>query len=226
MKKRLSFAATCIYCDQRPSDAADHVPPKLLFPRPRPHNLITVPCCSACNQGFQQDDEYFQAMMLLRSDIAEQPEAKALMEGFYRSWERPRGTRFARSVANTFQIAEWHTPAGLFVGRSPAFEVDNKRMRRIYARITRGLFFHEQGVRVPDDYRVEVTLWVEEKPKVMETIPRMLGGREPKKIGGIFVYKWARAVENPLTSIWLMQFYRRALALAHVFPERMADGSI
>src|SRR2546426_12101235 len=47
----------CIYCRTAKADTRDPVPPDLLFPSPKPSNLITVPACKPCNQGFQKDDE-------------------------------------------------------------------------------------------------------------------------------------------------------------------------
>lgn len=38
----------------------DHIPPKGLFPRPRPSNLHTLPCCEGCNNRASGDDEYFR----------------------------------------------------------------------------------------------------------------------------------------------------------------------
>lgn len=53
----------CYLCDIFAHDTPegkltrDHIPPKGLFPNPRPPNLITVPCCYACNQAFHTQDE-------------------------------------------------------------------------------------------------------------------------------------------------------------------------
>lgn len=35
---------------------ADHIIPKVLFPEPRPSNLITVRACAPCNNGMSKDD--------------------------------------------------------------------------------------------------------------------------------------------------------------------------
>lgn len=35
----------------------DHVPPASIFPSEKPRNLITVPCCTPCNQDFKQLDQ-------------------------------------------------------------------------------------------------------------------------------------------------------------------------
>ena len=54
----------CIYCQKNEATTVDHVPPKAMFPKPRPANLITVPCCDPCNKSFKNDDEYFLIMSL------------------------------------------------------------------------------------------------------------------------------------------------------------------
>src|SRR5437016_4846066 len=52
--------AICYLCRKRPGTTRDHVPPKNLFPRPRPSSLVTVPCCEKCNNRFSKHDEYFR----------------------------------------------------------------------------------------------------------------------------------------------------------------------
>jgi hypothetical protein len=52
----------CIYCGL-PADSRDHVPPKLLLERPYPPNLLTVPSCARCNQGWSQDEQYVLALL-------------------------------------------------------------------------------------------------------------------------------------------------------------------
>ena len=54
----------CIYCQTNPKETNDHVPPKGLFREPRPSNLITVPACLKCNNGFSGDDDYFLNLAL------------------------------------------------------------------------------------------------------------------------------------------------------------------
>jgi len=49
----------CYLCKGE-ADTKDHVPPKGLFPEPRPSNLITVDCCYRCNQKFTKIDEEFR----------------------------------------------------------------------------------------------------------------------------------------------------------------------
>ena len=56
----------CYLCGQKASATPegkltrDHLPPKNLFLPPRPSDLITLPCCNACNNQAHEDDEYLR----------------------------------------------------------------------------------------------------------------------------------------------------------------------
>src|ERR1700687_4752362 len=52
-------ARLCIYCGRSAEDY-DHVPPKCLFQRPSPSDLLTVPSRRVCNRKFSFDDEFFR----------------------------------------------------------------------------------------------------------------------------------------------------------------------
>jgi hypothetical protein len=51
------------------------VPAQQLWDPPRPNDLITVPACGPCNNGTQQDDDYFRATLAL---VAEPTPSEAL----------------------------------------------------------------------------------------------------------------------------------------------------
>jgi len=50
----------CYLCGSDKNLTRDHIPPRNLFPEPRPSNLITVKCCAKCNNDFSKDDELFR----------------------------------------------------------------------------------------------------------------------------------------------------------------------
>jgi hypothetical protein len=56
-------AASCAYCGAAADLTRDHVPPRVVFPKPRPKDLITVPACRPCNVSAGPDDEYFGAAL-------------------------------------------------------------------------------------------------------------------------------------------------------------------
>jgi hypothetical protein len=47
-------------CGSQQKLTREHVPPKGLFLKPLPSNLVTVPCCFQCNNSYSKDDEYFR----------------------------------------------------------------------------------------------------------------------------------------------------------------------
>src|SRR5512142_2642153 len=59
---------TCPYCRRivphRDSEK-DHVPPKGLFGKPRPSNLITVRCCGDCHDAMSKGDEVLKAISVM-----------------------------------------------------------------------------------------------------------------------------------------------------------------
>jgi hypothetical protein len=58
----LNRSSRCVYCGS-PSDSKDHVPPRLLLERPYPPNLLTVPSCTRCNQGWSKNEQYFLVLL-------------------------------------------------------------------------------------------------------------------------------------------------------------------
>jgi hypothetical protein len=61
---------TCALCGARPATTRtrDHVPPKALFPSPRP-KLITVPACDICNESASEAEEKFRVYLSVKSGI-------------------------------------------------------------------------------------------------------------------------------------------------------------
>jgi len=54
------IAKSCYICYSTKNLTKDHIPPKNLFPSPKPTNLITVWCCRKCNEKFSLIDESFR----------------------------------------------------------------------------------------------------------------------------------------------------------------------
>jgi hypothetical protein len=67
----------CVYCGEQRELTRDHVPPRCLFSKPRPSDLITVPCCAHCNGDFQKHDEYFRIAITTGIDLEKFPKENA-----------------------------------------------------------------------------------------------------------------------------------------------------
>ena len=131
--------AICIYCEKNKATTRDHVPAESFFPKPRPNNLITVPCCEECNKSFQGDDEYLR--MMLSSIVGNKfPE---IINNVNRSLARPEGQGLRNSLRTSIARVELKSPGGIFLGTSFEVRPEFKRLYRIIDRVARGLFFHE-----------------------------------------------------------------------------------
>lgn len=54
---------TCVMCGREKACSRDHVPPKCIFPDPRPGDLVTVPACTVCNMHRSGLDEQFKVFL-------------------------------------------------------------------------------------------------------------------------------------------------------------------
>lgn len=117
----------CIYCRSRKANSRDHVPPKNLFPIPRPANLITVPSCVECNRFFKKDEDYFLALSTF-TDAGISTEGKKLwQQKLHRMYVKDVGLR--RIIANSFATVELITPAGVYIGRRGAIKPNWDRIK-------------------------------------------------------------------------------------------------
>jgi len=53
----------CYLCGSTKGLTRDHIPPKNLFPSPKPTNLATVLCCKKCNEEYTLIDESFRVFV-------------------------------------------------------------------------------------------------------------------------------------------------------------------
>jgi hypothetical protein len=190
--KRKFGDAECAYCG-RTCESSDHVPPKCLFAHPEKEDLIEVPSCQRCNNGFSKDDEYFKTVLGILDMNEAHAEVKELQPSITRAFSKREKKGFVRSFLRTMEIIPRYTDSGLYVGHAPAFTADKKRLLRVAQRTVKGLFYHERKIRLPNDFVVtpsiatdflgDVTNDVGDAGATLRRIIRHLSTRESKKIG-------------------------------------------
>jgi hypothetical protein len=201
---------TCVYCDDV-ADSRDHVPPRGIFPSPKPSDLITVPSCTSCNQSFSKDDEYFKISLGLREDVRRSREGRHLARECIRALQRPESSNFAKVVDSTIrpptaeEILEGADPDS--VGQQP----DSERLQRVIRRMIQGLHFHVSGRRLPVGYVVRGTL-LEAYPEPYRSmaLSKFAGAPITELAAGQFAYVTRAAVDDVFTSVWLLTFYAAA----------------
>ena len=218
----------CVYCGSLENLDYDHVPPKGIFPKPRPDGLITVRSCKPCNGGASKDDEYFRMMLCLRDDVGESPEAQKNWSSILHSLEREQAIGMRTALLKSIHPVQAMTWSGIYVGEMTGYHVNLDRINRVISRTVRGLYFLEQKRRMPEDH--DVSVWCDETliklhgeklAYFQEKINLPLESLAPKVIGpGVFHYRFF-FFEDGLWSIWKLSFYERKAFLAMTGPKNL-----
>lgn len=199
----------CAYCNTEGPVTRDHIPPKNLFAPPRPSDLVTVPCCEPCRDGWSGDDEYFRLAVVGTFNAYGAPRAMGAWETLLRSLRRPEHAKFNAEILRNLREVEIRTPAGLYLGTAPVLPLEQERVDRVAQRIVRGLFFHEYENRLPDTHEALGFL----KQFGIESVLELLGAvrfPEPKVIGGgSFRYSVRVTAEDPDSTMWIGDFFGR-----------------
>lgn len=211
------LAEICGFCGTTAPTTRDHVPPKSIFPTPRPNDLITIPSCPVCNQGASESDELFRSYLSLHVGL-DTPATKRLWFEALRGVRHNR--RLHRSLVANMQKLLLTTPSGIVYGQAHGAPWDSKVHDITIERIIRGLYFHHYREVLGSRVIVECHWYRELSPNLLEATAEC----EQRSVGADqFVYRFGRASDSPLHSIWLFQFHQRHSAGGHRTPAQ-ADG--
>jgi hypothetical protein len=118
----------CCYCGTRVATTKDHIPPRSIFNKPRPNDLITVPCCFKCNNEASQYDECFKAYLCMHV-AGKQGEAERLFKESVLPTTR-HNTRLKREIMNTIEPIYLSTKSGIITGKAFAVKWDSEAQIR------------------------------------------------------------------------------------------------
>jgi len=211
----------CTYCNLL-ANTKDHVPPKLLFPKPRPQ-LITVPACSMCNQKASKDDEYFRLVTALEEKSGEHTSAVGIQGSILRSLERAEAKGLKTSFQQHLNNYDIVTEAGIYLGTSLGYEVDRSRLNQVIQRVTRGIFFHTFGRRLPIEAKVSATParnLIDQS--AVNFVKNMLAYGSPWRCLGksTFCWKYTTCAEQKDTSAWLFIVYHSIAFMSFTIGEK------
>lgn len=183
--------ASCYLCG-KPATTKDHIPPKALFARPRPNNLLTLACCQECQRAYSLDEEYFRNNISMISDYGK---AKEIWEATRRSYRR-RPRIFGEITSRVF-------PVRIGANVLPVVRFDRQRTSRVLAKIAKGLVYHHTGRSLPSDQPADVLLDADLE-KIDELI-RQLPYR--RRWGKTFGYVGGMATDEPDVGLWILIFF-------------------
>lgn len=192
----------CAICGVRVATTRDHLPPKALLVKPYPDNLITVPACAVCNNGASQVDEQFR--VYLAATVGDKSEsAKKLWKD--RSLATLRKNRkLVTALSSTMRDVEVRTPSGTVIGKRTAYLWPAPVFESVVERIARGLYFHHFGEVLGSRVACEVGFL----NSLPETVVKDTADWPYSHVGDAFAYRFGRAEEQPLNSLWVLEFYQ------------------
>lgn len=200
----------CYICGDL-ADTRDHIPPDGIFPVPKPTNLITVPACSECNEGSSKDDEYFRTVIATAS--SESPYAEKLLDTkITRQFkERPA---LQTHLFNKMKKVDIFSEGGIYLKKGYAFKVDQERVQTVVEKIVKGLYFHEKGVPLKEQYSVGDFIL---NPKLDETMLDQVCLLPIRIIGDgkVFSYRYFIYSKDENITAWFLIFFEKILIMAH-----------
>jgi hypothetical protein len=137
----------CVYCGSAENLTVEHFPAKLLFPEPRPSDLLTVRACRTCNEAGSKDAEYFRLSLCFNPLTSRLPSVVALRPALRRSLGRPQGSGFHKAMVDATKIIGPDTGT---------YEVDIRRLHEVIQRTACCVYLHETGERLPTGHSIQV----------------------------------------------------------------------
>lgn len=193
----------CPYCAEAEPTTKDHLPPKGIFPTPRPSDLITVPCCAACNNAASIYDERFKVFLSLHIGDAKEDTSRLFHEHTRRTLRHNR--KLMRKILGGLNPAYLTNRQGIITGQGYTIRWDSEAHDQVIGRMIRGLYFHHFDAVLPKATPITIH-WYRELSDDTFALAQQLHRRT---VGdGQFEYAFGRATDNPDSSVWIFQFYQ------------------
>lgn len=208
-------ADICGYCGDPSPTTRDHIPSRGISPTPRPDDLITVPSCTSCNQGASTNDERFRAYLSLHVGV-DTPSTSRLWERTLRGIRRNR--LLHRRLRDEVEPTWLTTPSGVIHDRTYRGRWDSDAHDRTIERMIRGLYFHHYHDLLGTRVRVTAHWFRKLDPELLDATADC----EQRSVDGDqFVYRFGRASDHRLHSIWLFEFHKRHWARGQTAPAEL-----
>ncbi len=193
----------CFLCGVEEGLTREHVPPKGLFPSPRPSDLITVPACEPCNNQFSKDDEYFRLAMAAFIDRSPAGD-RIWNEKVERSTVPSK--RIAPEIEDILKYSQVIRSSESSGEESVAMmALDPDILHRVVEKIVRGLLYRYRPNLDNSELDFDVTLI--EQFRLHETIPVLEKMARVDVGDSVFRFWRAFASHDERHGIWILLFY-------------------
>jgi hypothetical protein len=182
---------------------SDHVIADCFFSQPKPANLLTLPCCVACQKEYSKDEEYVRNSLSAISNLGENKDA------LY-AWKKThRGLKRKPAVYADFRSRI--TPVEIHGATLSGLLFSQQRTEKVVTKIARGLHYHLTGVRFTSNVETSVFYQPAELLEHLLKHAQHMG-----YYGDSFSY--AGAVSPESDAVWWLSFYSSVLFIVIFLP--------
>lgn len=223
VKRGTQIEKCCYLCGSTEKLTREHVPPRGLFPKPKPDNLLTIPCCLRCNNKASRDVEYFR--LAASALINKNPQG-------IRTWRRVVGSTISSGrIKDLIEVlrkrakpTRLRTASGTVEAMEFGFDAD--RINRILVSITRGFLTLWSPEIDNSKLDFEIVHMHQFKLEAIATFVRSEVGRMflPYAVGdGVYRHWRGQVTDDYRHGLWIHVFYDAASWLVKHSP---GDGRI
>lgn len=217
MKNTPNKRGICAYCGKEDRITKDHIPPQCIFPKPRTTDLIWVPCCEPCREGWPKDDEEFRRFVWSAEGADEHPSFEKAADKVISSIKKPEAKSYRNRVLSSIEDVEVYSESDIFLGIKPGMKLEWIRIEGVLQRIVRGLFFLKNEKLIPDDHELIIKIPDEKLGNEINKFPF-------KPIAnicdGTFRYWLYEPNDGKSSSLWLMSFCNSIWVLGYIRPKK------
>jgi hypothetical protein len=128
-----------LWC-RKSNDKRSYIPPKAIFDKPRPNDLITVPACDKCNNGNSENDEKFKVYLGLHVAM-NGINSSNLFQEVKRTLKHNK--KLKREIFAKFTPVDFVTKSGIYTGEKGTSVLwDSEVHDKTINRIVKGLYYH------------------------------------------------------------------------------------
>lgn len=206
-------AKICYLCGKTEQDigsalTSDHIIPDCFFPRPKPNNLLTLPCCTGCQKEYQKDEEYVRNSLSAISNLGKNKDALYAWKAAHRALLR----RPAIAADFRGRMAPFRVNGAKVIG----LQFSQERTEKVIQKIAIGLHYHFTGKLFPKTVQTEISY---QPPEILaETLKH---AQYMGYFGNTFSYAGAVCAEGD--AIWWFSFYASVLFIVILLPSGLGE---
>jgi hypothetical protein len=204
----------CVFCNKRPAVTKDHIPPKGIFLKPRPSNLVRVPACEECNSGASDLDERFMVYLGLHVGGWGGEGENFFRNGVLKALDQNRKLR--KEILSKMKPVYLESKGGIIYDWGYKVLWDSEAHNAIVEKTIRGLYYHHFNEVLGDAADIKVH-WYRKLTPEMAEMSKEWGVNIFGK--GEVVYRFGGAIDAPLHSVWIFQFYGAHWAGGYTTPK-------